>query len=291
MTDTKPVMKMPELLVLARFFVTGLIGAEVGRGAFYLGTNFVPTLSNVAFWVQIVGVLLGALLCLIYAVSRNAHVIVARIGRSRRIDLLATVGIGIWTNELASPWLDKAHATLKHADPHWAPTVFLLLSAVLFSPLFQHYLLRPKKTTPQLYFIADEEIEDEKEDLLASKVQAKSFAETVLASGAHTGLVFGVDGAWGVGKTTRMTSSGGCSSISLMTSLALPPKMPSTRSSTICRATRRSRMMIEDCGRGRSTLRPRLNFQEVLIRKRWDGTGVSTGNSFVNESCTSKSGT
>jgi hypothetical protein len=53
--------------------------------------------------------------------------------------------------------------------------------------------------------------------------------------------------------STRTTSFGGFSSISLMTSLARLPTMPSIRSSTICRATRRSRMMIEDCGRGRST--------------------------------------
>jgi hypothetical protein len=53
-----------------------------------------------------------------------------------------------------------------------------------------------------LYFIADEEIRDEGEDLLASETQAKSFAETVLASSAHSGLVFGVDGPWGVGKTS-----------------------------------------------------------------------------------------
>jgi hypothetical protein len=53
-----------------------------------------------------------------------------------------------------------------------------------------------------MYFIADEEIEFEKDDLLASESQAKSFAETVLASGDHPGLVFGVDGPWGVGKTS-----------------------------------------------------------------------------------------
>jgi hypothetical protein len=202
MTATKPAMKMPELPVFAKSLATGFIGAEVWRATFYLGANFAPTLSDVALWAKVGGILAGLLLCLTYAVKRGAHVAAARMGRSFRLDLLVAIGIGIWTNELASPWLATAHTALRNADPHWAPAVFLLLCAVLLSPLVQQYWPRPKRTTPQLYFIADEEIGDEKEDLLASKAQAESFAETVLASGAHPGIVFGVDGPWGVGKTS-----------------------------------------------------------------------------------------
>lgn len=202
MPATKPVMKMPELPVFARSLATGFVGAEVWRVAFYLGTNFAPTLSDVSLWAATVGISLGALLCLTYAFKRGALVAAVRMGRSFRFDLLIAVGVGIWTNELASPWLEKAHTALKNADPHWALAVFILLCAVLVSPLIQQYGPRPKKMPPQLYFIADEEIGDEKEDLLASDAQAKSFAETVLASGAHPGLVFGVDGPWGIGKTS-----------------------------------------------------------------------------------------
>lgn len=202
MTATKPAMKMPELLVFARFLATGLVGAEVFRVAFYLGANFAPELSDVTLLAKISGILAATLLCLIYAFKRGAHVNAARMGHSLRLDLLATIGIGVWINELASPWLAKAHAALKNADPHWGLAIFLLLCAVLLSPLFQLYWPRPKRTTSQLYFIADEEIGDEKEDLLAIEAQAKSFAETVLASGAHPGLVFGVDGPWGIGKTS-----------------------------------------------------------------------------------------
>lgn len=202
MTATKPAMKMPELLVFARLFATGFVGAEVGRTAFYLGANFAPTLSDVALWVRTGGILVGALLCLTYAFKRGAHVAAARMGRSLRLDLLVAVGIGIWINELASPWLAKAHAALKSADPHWTPALFLLLGAMLLSPLLQQCLPRRKRMIPQLYFLADEEIRGEEEDLLASEEQAKSFAEAVLASDAHPGLVFGVDGPWGVGKTS-----------------------------------------------------------------------------------------
>jgi hypothetical protein len=202
MTATKPAMKMPELLIFGKLLATGFVAAEVWRVAFYLGANFTPILSDVAFWVQISVLLLGALLCMAYAAKRGAHLAAARMGRSLRFELLIVICIGIWTNELALPWLANAHAVLKNADPHWSLAVFLLLCTVLFSPLVQQYWPRPKRITPQRYFITDEEIRDEKEDLLASEAQAKSFAETVLASGAHHGLVFGVDGPWGVGKTS-----------------------------------------------------------------------------------------
>jgi hypothetical protein len=210
MTATKPAMKMPELLVFARPLFTGFVGAEVWRVAFYLGANFAPTLFDVALWVKMCGILIGALLCMTYALKRGAHVTAARMGRSLRLDLLVAIGIGIWINELVSPWLAKAHAALMNADPHWAPAVFILLCAVLFSPLVQQCLHRPKRTIPQLYFMADEEIGEETEDLLASKEQAKSFAETVLACGAHPGLVFGVDGPWGVGKTSFINLAERC---------------------------------------------------------------------------------
>ncbi len=202
MAADKPTMKMPELLVFARLFVVGFVGAEVCRATFYLGAGFAEELNDVALWAKVVGILAGLALCLTYAVRRGASVAAARMGRSFRLDLLMAMGVGVWSNELALPWLSKFHAALRSADPHWAPVVLLLLCVVLLSPFFQRYWPRPKKAPSQLYFIADEEIADEKDDLLASGGQAKSFAETVLASGAHPGLVFGVDGPWGVGKTS-----------------------------------------------------------------------------------------
>ena len=202
MSATEPTMKMPELLVYARLLVTGFIGAEIWRATFHLGESFGKSLADVALWVTVSVIIVGLLLCLIYAFKRGAHVSAARMGRSLRLDLLVAIGIGIWINELTSPWLDKAHAALTNADPHWAIALLVLLCFVQISPLVRHYCSRPNRTHRQLYFIADEEIEDENDDLLASEAQAKSFAETVLESGALPGLIFGVDGPWGVGKTS-----------------------------------------------------------------------------------------
>lgn len=202
MNAINPALKMPELLVFVRLFVVGFVGAEVCRATFHLGVGFAQELDDFAPWGNIVVILFGLALCATYAVKRGASAAVSRMGRSLRLDLLVAMGVGVWSNELALPWLSKFHAALKSADPLWAPVVFLLLCVVLLSPLVRLYWPRSKKTPSQLHFIADEEIDNEKDDLLSIKGQAKSFAETVLASGAHPGLVFGVDGPWGVGKTS-----------------------------------------------------------------------------------------
>lgn len=202
MAIRQPVMKIPELLVFTKIFVIGFLLAEIFRLAFYLGTSYAKTLNDVAICLKVSGILAGLALCLIYAVKRNAHILSVRIGRSYRIDLLAAAIIGVWSNDLASPWLAKLHATFRSADPHWALVIFSLLCLVLLSPLIQLFRSRHESNESPLYFLEDEEICYESEDLLKSEVQAKSFAETVLASGAHSGLVFGVDGPWGIGKTS-----------------------------------------------------------------------------------------
>jgi hypothetical protein len=202
MNVAKSAMKMPEILVFARFFAIGFVGTETYRATFYLGTSFAQELNDVALWVKVVGILAGLVLCLTFAVKRGTSEAVERMGRSFRLDLLMVMGIGGWSNELALPWLSRFHAALKSSDPQGAPVVLLLLCIVLLSPILQQCWPRRNKEASQLYFITDEEIVDKEDDLLASEGQAKSFAETVLASGAHPGLVFGVDGPWGVGKTS-----------------------------------------------------------------------------------------
>jgi hypothetical protein len=202
MSLTKPTMKMPELLVFVRLFAVGFVMAEICRATFHLSSSFVTELIEVALWAKVAVVLAALVLCLTYAIKRGAIMVASQMGRSLRLDLLMAMGGGIWANELALPWFSKFHAALKSADPHWTPVIFILLCVVLLSPLLQKYWPRPKKLPSQLYFIADEEIGQEKDDLLASEGQAKSFAEIVLASGAHPGLIFGVDGPWGVGKTS-----------------------------------------------------------------------------------------
>ena len=196
MAATKHTMKMPELLVFTKMFVVGLVAAEVCRAAYYLGTAFAPAIADFSLCATAILVLIGLAICVAYAVNRGAHISAVQIGRSLRLDLLIAMCLGAWSNELAMPWLSKFHAVLKASDPYWAPVALLLFCTVLLSPLVQRHWPRRPQTPSQLHFLADEEIGHENDDLLSNETQAKSFAETVLASGAHSGLVFGVDGPW-----------------------------------------------------------------------------------------------
>ncbi|MFT6163517.1 MAG: hypothetical protein ACJAZ7_000275 [Zhongshania aliphaticivorans] len=195
-------MKIPEFLVFAKFIAVGFLIAEVWQLSFHLAENSYLELHNSTLWVKIGLILAGLLLCLTYAVKRDALAVVTRMACSLRIDLLIAIGIGVWIDILALSWLTNTHLALKNADPQWAPSALFILCALLLSPIIQHYRPKPKRPTQQLYFISDDEIDDPSEDMLESEAEAKSFAEAVLKSGAHNGLVVGVDGPWGVGKTS-----------------------------------------------------------------------------------------
>ena len=202
MAAAKTTMKMPELLVFAKMFVVGLVAAEVCRASFYLGTAFSPVIADFDLCVRAAAVVIGLAICLVYAMNRGALTSAVQMGRSLRLDLLMAVCLGAWANELAMPWLSKFHAALKTSNPYWAPVLLLLLCTVMLSPIFQRYWPKRRRGVSQLRFLADDEIGCESDDLLANETQAKSFAEAILASDAHSGLVFGVDGPWGIGKTS-----------------------------------------------------------------------------------------
>lgn len=202
MAAIKSTMKMPELLVFAKMFIVGLIAAEVYRAAYYLGTPFALSIADCPLWARVTAIFAGLAICVVYAVNRGAHTSALQMGRSFRLDLLLALCLGAWSNEFTMPWFSKFHAALKASNPHWAPVVLLLFCTVLLSPLIQRHWPRKRQVASQLLFLADEEIGRDSDDLLANEPQAKSFAETVLASDAHSGLVFGVDGPWGVGKTS-----------------------------------------------------------------------------------------
>ena len=211
MKDNKQTMKMPELLVFAKFVAVGFIGAEIFRCAFYLGTSFANQVSNVTGAVLIS---IGYLTLIAYVIKRGALPKAKKIWLSKRMDLLGFIFLGGLFNELTvtsfakDSDLSKFHEALKTADPHWTPVVLGLLYLFLLSPLIRKYWpkiqscwTKKEKVNSQLFFIADEEIKEQNDDLLGYGKQAKSFAEAVLGSGAQPGLIFGVDGPWGIGKT------------------------------------------------------------------------------------------
>lgn len=174
-----PEMKMPELMVFFRTFAVGFLAAEVWRVASYLGNNFSPELINVNFWIQISAILIITALCVYYALNRGAISDSARIIRSCRVDLLLAVIVGVWANSLVAPNLKKIHDIIQGADPYWAPAILAILCTMLLSPIVQNLRARSRKDRPQLYFLSDDEIQQNKEDALDCGSQAESFASVL----------------------------------------------------------------------------------------------------------------
>jgi hypothetical protein len=195
-------MKMPEPIVFARAFGVGLVVAEVMRLAFTSADKFSALIADVDWRWRTVGVILAAAICISYVVAREGWGQARRLAKSKRFDLLAMLMIGLWANELVVPWLAGFHKFADAASPMWPPTLLSVFLLMMGSALWRTYFRRKKIQPPQLYFLADDEIRDQSEDMLGINTQVATFAETVLASGSHAGLVIGVDGLWGTGKTS-----------------------------------------------------------------------------------------
>lgn len=200
-------MKMPELLVFAKVFMVGIISAEIFRIAYYLGENFASTfLSEIDWWIKINFAFVCLLVCIVYAIKRNAYIAVVRLAKSWRVDLFFTLLIGVGSNCLLVASLDIVHKLVQQANPWYAPAILAMLLLMLISSICRSYRMNwqnKKQIRSQLFFLEDEEIKSKDQDILSNNNQATSFAQTVLESGsAHSGLVFGIDGPWGVGKTS-----------------------------------------------------------------------------------------
>ena len=194
-------MKMPEFLVFVKAFVIGFVGSEVCRTTYHLGIGLGQELYDRYPVANAIVIFAGFALCLTYVVIRGAWADAVRMGRSFRLDLLMMVVLGVGSHALDFPWLTTFHAALKSADPCLALVALSFLCVVLLSSIIRFWL-RPKKMTSQLYFLSDEEVRNEEDDLLGNNAQAKSFAEAVLQCSPDSGLVFGVEGPWGIGKTS-----------------------------------------------------------------------------------------
>lgn len=198
----KAVMPMPELLVFARAFAVGLVASELFRLAYIAGSRFAYAIEDVNPLWRLSTAAFAALLAAAYFWARQGLDQSKRLYQSWRVDLLAMVVLGAWADILIKPWLKKVHQVADDANPLWAPTLLGVLLLTMASALWRRYAPKSPQPPTQLYFLTDEEITRKSEDILGSETQSKSFAETVLASGSHAGIVFGIDAPWGTGKTS-----------------------------------------------------------------------------------------
>ena len=202
MQKQESAMKMPELLVLGRALVFGGVVAELFRVGFVGGSGLSALVGQLGVGVLTLGVLLFLALIVWYSISRGIKNTVVRLARSKRFDLLAVSILGAWAAIISAPLLQEFHEGVGKLDPRWTLFLVLLVFVVLISSQTRALLAKRKVRPSQFYFLTDDEIDQDADDFLANGADAAQFAQTVLASRSNGGLVYGIDGPWGVGKTS-----------------------------------------------------------------------------------------
>ena len=202
MDGNRTFTKMPEILVFARALALGFGLAEAFRVAHIGGVGLVALVDRFDPTLRLLVVLIAFTLLVAYALSRGAAGNSIRLFRSRRVDLLLSVLLGIWANDILLPFTQIFHEQVEKANP-----LGVLLTAIFFllmiaSSLIRALFARRKGVTHQLYFLTDDEIQNTADDVLSNQEQATHFAQIVLESGANSGLVYGIDAPWGTGKTS-----------------------------------------------------------------------------------------
>lgn len=202
MTRSSP-MKVPEWLVFLRAVLLGAVLAEMWRIGFLSSMAWGRQLADDGLiWAVIAGVTFISAGLVAYAYQREVYQHARRVIASRRFELGALVLAGAWIDHLLTPQLATLHDAVSNLDKGWSQATLAVLFTILMSPVLRSVLRPSKPDLTQLHFMSDAEISDPGQDALSVTKQATDFADTVLTSGARSGMVFGLDGPWGVGKTS-----------------------------------------------------------------------------------------
>ena len=201
-TRTQNTIKMPEFLVFIRMLLVGFIGTETVLLAYRGSLSFGRLLVKHGHFASIIGIVCLLAICTAaYAHRRGAFAHLRRMLLSRRIDLLMFVVLGYLVSTFVAPDLAPLYAAADRLPWFWSPTVLLGLLTLVGSGLKQGRGAKQSELQ-QLKLLTDTEIDDQTRDGLSVAGQAERFADTVLAANGNTSLVFGVDGPWGIGKTS-----------------------------------------------------------------------------------------
>lgn len=188
--------------MFVKALVLGFTLAEISRVAYIGGSGLSALVDQVDPGLCLVVAVIVLALLAWYAVTRGVVRNLEQLRRSQRFDLLLSALLGIWANDVLSSFTQKFHEGVGKANPLWVLLVAAFLLLIIASSLVRSLLARRKRDSYQLYFLTDDEIQSDTDDVLANQGQATHFAQTVLASGSESGLVYGLDGPWGIGKTS-----------------------------------------------------------------------------------------
>lgn len=193
---------MMDFEVTAKMVLVGALLQLVAQSSFVLGSELWLGYYDDSPLLAIALVLSLALITIIYVLERNPVKYVRTIAKPDRIDLFLSMVIGAAGAFFIVPYtgLDGIILRVDHALTSLA--LAILTVSMGASLLGKKRSVRAAETQERFAFLSDEEIEDVDLDLLNSHVLADKFASIVATESARGSIVFGVDGPWGIGKST-----------------------------------------------------------------------------------------
>lgn len=123
---------------------------------------------------------------------------------SKRLDLLFTLLLGGLLQYKLLPQLEIVHVHINNFPHFVAITVLFFFLIIIYSSTRNVNTLNGEEQQTANTFVDDEPVENGAYDLLDMGEQVKNFAEQVISCSSSTSLVFGVDGPWGVGKSSLL---------------------------------------------------------------------------------------
>ncbi|MDO6533859.1 P-loop NTPase fold protein [Alteromonas stellipolaris] len=191
----------PELLIILKSLFLGLVvGISVKLGV-ALGKSLTPLTTDLNKWIF--GAICTVVLCyvVVYSLKRGAARTAAMLVNSRRLDLLIFVLLGVVIEHLVGTWSEPYYKEIESLNSMWVLLALVIVITGMSSVVFRKSEVKIE-ARERLSFALDDEVTEPADDLLDVHEHAKSFAESVIENGCVAGLVYGIDGPWGIGKSS-----------------------------------------------------------------------------------------
>jgi len=195
---------LPDYFIYLRLIAFGWLLAEIAQLAFRLGSVAPAITTDRLAYVLLVGILALMIVLGFYLNWRGGWSSVGRIMVSARADIAGAFVLGIWANSITGSLMQPLRDAISTAKPEVPALVVVVLAMMIVAPTARHAIFLFRRTDGTANILSDDDISDPDDDLLDREADAKAFAEALHDNCGISSLVFGVEGPWGVGKSSFM---------------------------------------------------------------------------------------
>jgi hypothetical protein len=201
MKQSVATVKIAEIELLIGSAIAGFLLASVTYVGHIAGSSMYEHLFEDNLHLVVLLVFGSIIVVPTYLYERLTWLELKRILKSGRLDLLISAAVGAYVAlQIAASF--QLGNRIENLDVAWGVSFYLLTTIGLGSATVRATGRAKLSRHERVSFLPDDELKSVNNDQLKSSDQAKSFADLVAKESAIGGLVFGIDGPWGVGKSS-----------------------------------------------------------------------------------------